>query len=224
MILSGIKNYVQRKLLSGKADVIAAFILIDVGVILAGCAHTTSYDAGSLKTQEISIAEEESQNTTASVTGLYDLDVAALEKVVDGDTLWVVKDGEREKIRLIGIDTPESVHPDQAKNNEYGEMASDYVKTLLADTEYVYLAYDEDRTDRYDRTLAYVWLSDDTSDITNMLNAAILMNGYAVNKEYKPNVKYSSEFETLRNMAEESDAGLWAYDEYETLIYEEENN
>lgn len=198
-------------------------LTVAVAMILAGCTQTFYYDGVIPQMQEAPVKANKIEEATTSVASVYDLDMVTLDKVVDGDTLWVVNDGEREKVRLIGIDTPESVHSDKSKNNEYGEMASEYVKTMLADTEYLYLSYDEEITDRYGRTLAYVWLTDDTSDIANMLNATILIDGYAINKEYKPNVKYAPEFEKLRSIAEESDIGLWAYDGYENLLYGEGN-
>ena len=68
----------------------------------------------------------------------------------------------------------------------------------------LYLEYDVQKTDRYHRVLAYVWLTDDVNpdDIaTNMLNAKLVADGYAVAKEFKPNVKYSSLLKQLESAA-----------------------
>lgn len=109
----------------------------------------------------------------------------SVTKVVDGDTFWVYDGSEKGlKIRLIGIDTPETVHP-QKGVEYYGKEASDFAKSLLVG-EKVKLEFDIDRTDRYGRTLAYVYLSDGT-----FLNAELVDKGYAHVMTVPPNVKYS---------------------------------
>lgn len=152
-----------------------------------------------------------------------DLHSATLIKCIDGDTLKVKMDGSEITVRLIGIDTPESINPDESKNNEYGRMASDYTKTLLDNTETVYLEYDVESTDKYGRTLAYVWLADNTEDIENyMLNAILVKNGYADNMVIIPNVKYADTFEKLKKSAVANKAGLWQYDGYIKLREEQD--
>lgn len=141
-----------------------------------------------------------------------------LESVVDGDTIWVIKNGERTKVRFIGIDTPESVHSDATKNNEFGVMASDFTKQMLANRDTVYLEYDEETQDRYGRNLAYVWIDEDINDFkNNCLNALIIVNGYAIDKVFEPNVKYSNKLNNLCNQAREEKAGLWKYEGFEEL-------
>lgn len=145
---------------------------------------------------------------------------AELEDVVDGDTLWVLIDGSRTKIRLLEIDTPESVHSDESKNNQYGVMASDYTKQLLSGVDHVYLEYGQQKTDKYGRTLAYVWLSNEvkTTEIEDMnqymLNAMIVNNGYARVTSYNPNTKNNSTFTRMMQEAQDNRIGLWQYDEY----------
>ena len=143
------------------------------------------------------------------------LEKAILVHVADGDTITVVAgDGLEYSVRLIGIDTPESVNPDESQNNEYGLMASEHTKNILEGTKELYLEYDEESTDKYGRILAYVWLSKDQSSINNMLNARILADGYAIDMGYEPNDKYAKEFKVIRNEADKNRRGLWAYDEY----------
>ena len=96
-----------------------------------------------------------------------------MKRVVDGDTLIVTNsNGEDVRVRLIGIDTPESVHPDQSKNTLDGDIASEYTKSLLEVGQILYLEYDVDQLDVYNRTLAYVWLTNDInlSNIENISN------------------------------------------------------
>ncbi len=145
---------------------------------------------------------------------------AELEKVVDGDTLWVKLDGEDQKVRLLEIDTPESVHSDESKNNEYGQMASDYTKNLLSGVTGLYLEYGEEKNDQYGRLLAYVWLSNKV-DVSNkddqleyMVNAKIVADGYARVTSYSPNKKNEWTFTTLMTEAQDNRVGLWQYDEY----------
>lgn len=147
---------------------------------------------------------------------------ATLIAVVDGDTLIMELDGSNVKIRLIGIDTPESVHEDDSKNTIYGTYASDHTKALLANTTTLYLEYDEDIEDDYGRLLAYVWLEDTDEESeeeikTKMLNARILADGYAIDKEYPPNIKYSNIFEDICSSAKNSKAGLWGDDNFIAL-------
>lgn len=147
---------------------------------------------------------------------------ATLLSVVDGDTIIVSIDGENLKIRLIGVDTPESVNADESKNNIYGAFASDHTKELLSNIETVYLEFDEKLEDQYGRLLAYVWLSDEKNITTNkigscMLNGMILKNGYAMDKVYEPNDKYSTSFTFLRKDAQKASFGLWQYGEFVAL-------
>lgn len=158
---------------------------------------------------------------TESESKPKNLESNALEEVnyvraKDGDTLVVAKQtGEEVTVRLIGIDTPESVHPDEERNMKEGEKASDYTKELLSGYESLWLQYDEEVVDQYGRVLAYVWLSQNV-DVSNyndvsayMLNAILIRNGYAINKTFWPNVKYEGILLQLRNEAESQQAGLW---------------
>src|SRR5439155_26557732 len=89
-------------------------------------------------------------------------------RVVDGDT--IVLDGD-EKVRLIGVDTPETVHP-RKPVERFGHDASAFTRRLLQG-ERVALGFDQQRTDRYGRTLAYVYLTDG-----RLANEEIIRQGY----------------------------------------------
>ena len=93
---------------------------------------------------------------------------ADLVRVVDGDTLIVPLNGSEERVRLLGIDCPESVNPDPAKNTPEGERASEYAKSLLTEGQILYI--EKDRTDRdpYDRLLRYVWLHEPESRMVTL--------------------------------------------------------
>lgn len=135
-----------------------------------------------------------------------DLEEVTLVRVVDGDTLVVRFDtGEDEKVRLIGINTPESVAPNsyRTKNTKEGEEASKYVKTMLEDVDTVYLQSDTSDRDKYDRLLRYVWLDipDDVYDKSEikekMLNAILVEDGIAEVATYEPDTTYADLFEEL---------------------------
>lgn len=160
---------------------------------------------------------------SATATASSDFEAVDLVRVVDGDTIIINTAGEDISVRLIGVDTPESVNPDENKNNEYGSMASEYTKGLLADVQTLYLQYDVTKTDKYGRTLAYVWLNDNINTLSqsdicdNMLNAILVENGYAYDKLYMPNKEYADIFAELRETAENSGTGLWQYPEFAEL-------
>ena len=126
-------------------------------------------------------------------------------KVVDGDTIQIRFNGKKERLRLIGIDTPESVHPDETKNTENGELASEYTKSLLTGKS-VNLEFDVEERDQYGRLLAYVYLDGE------MINKKLIRDGYAQLETVPPNVKYVEEFTALLKEAKEAKRGLWGRD------------
>lgn len=127
----------------------------------------------------------------------------SIKKFVDGDTFWV-NDGSKKglKVRLIGVDTPETVHP-RKPVEYYGREASNYVKKVLRNQR-VRFEFDVTKTDRYGRVLAYVFLEDGT-----FLNEELVKNGYAQVMTVPPNVKYSEHFLELERKARRNDLGLW---------------
>jgi endonuclease YncB( thermonuclease family) len=128
---------------------------------------------------------------------------AKVARVVDGDTFVATVKGRRERVRVIGVDTPESVAPNQP-DEPYGEEASDFAKHHL-DGETVRLAGDAEPRDRYGRMLAYVWLEDGT-----FWNALLAAEGYAQQLTIPPNVTYERLFRRLVGEARREDRGLWA--------------
>lgn len=119
------------------------------------------------------------------------------DRVVDGDTIVVLMDGKKEKVRMIGIDTPESVHPDKSRNTPMGKIASKYTKDHL-EGQYVRLETDVQERDKYGRILAYVYLDD------KMFNKTLLKEGLANLMTIPPNVKYVDEFKRIENERENS--------------------
>ena len=114
-------------------------------------------------------------------------------RVIDGDTILVGTGSEEISVRLIGIDAPESVHPDETKNTPEGEAASEWLQSVLPVFSIVYLEYDVERYDKYGRTLAYVYLDDSKT----MLNRLLLESGYAEIMTIPPNTKYERLFQAV---------------------------
>lgn len=128
-----------------------------------------------------------------------DLGYATVTRVVDGDTLVLSDLG---KVRLIGIDTPETVHP--SKPVEYmGKEASEATKQLALG-KLVKIETDIQARDKYGRLLAYIYLPDGS-----MLNAELVRKGYAQVSTYPPNVKYQDKFLRLQKASQALKIGLW---------------
>ena len=125
-------------------------------------------------------------------------------KVYDGDTISVLIGNTETTIRMIGIDTPESVNRDQSKNTPEGMEVSLWLHDCLEGRK-VWLEYDEQREDRYGRTLAYVWLDEGET----MLEDVLLKNGMALTLPIEPNLRYSSRFSELERQAKREKAGFW---------------
>ncbi|MGI6433219.1 MAG: thermonuclease family protein [Sphaerochaetaceae bacterium] len=145
--------------------------------------------------------EELSFSQEADITKMRQ---ATVVRVVDGDTVRVVFGREQEEhiVRLIGIDTPETVHP--SKPVEYfGQQASEFTKSRLQN-QTVFVAFDWDIRDKYGRLLAYLYLPDGTC-----FNALIIQKGYAYAYMRFP-FQFSAEFARYQKEAQQHFRGLWA--------------
>jgi len=135
-----------------------------------------------------------------------------VSRVVDGDT---IKLSTGQRVRLIGVDTPELHYSDKllrdaAKSHQdikaiqaMGKRSSDFTNALCSGKR-VRLEFDVERHDRYGRVLAYVYLEDGT-----FVNARILEEGYGQVMTIPPNVKYAEYFLRLQKVAREEGRGLW---------------
>lgn len=149
-------------------------------------------------------AEVDWDNNTKSVlvNSDYPFGKYKVIRVVDGDTFIVDFNGKEERVRLIGVDTPESVHPDATKNVAEGKIASEYTKNKLEGKE-VALEFDVQERDHYGRLLAYAWIGGE------MFNKVLLQEGYAQIATYPPNVRYVEEFTQIQRIARKTNKGLW---------------
>lgn len=124
----------------------------------------------------------------------------AVQRVIDGDTLEL--DGE-ERVRLIGVDTDE-LGEDRVQPAGAGWKATLYVFELLEPDAQVRLVFDDERKDKYGRTLAYVYLPGG-----EMLNELLLQQGWARTMKIAPNTKHAKRFTELEKQAKAAGLGRW---------------
>ncbi len=132
------------------------------------------------------------------------LGTATVEWVIDGDTVDLVIDGVDERVRLIGIDTPESV----SRNDPvqcFGSEASAALTGLLPPGTLVRIERDEEARDRFGRLLLYVFRAEDGL----FVNRYLLDQGFADTLFFEPNTTYEVEFTRARNVARDANLGLW---------------
>lgn len=130
--------------------------------------------------------------------------IATVEWVIDGDTVDLLIDGNEERVRLIGIDAPESV----SRNDPvqcFGAEASDALKGLLPPGTEVTIARDVEARDRFGRLLLYVRRAED--DL--FVNRYLVETGFADAKFFEPNTSFEADFTRVRNEARAADLGLW---------------
>jgi len=124
-------------------------------------------------------------------------------RVVDGDTIHVRLADRVEKIRYIGVNTPEIHHP--TRGEEPGGREAAEVNRRIVAGRRVRLELDVRTRDRYGRLLAYVWVGD------LMVNAELVRLGYAQVMTVPPNVKHQERFVKLQREAREASRGLWEH-------------
>lgn len=144
----------------------------------------------------------ESQQDSPSSSAQLSPRTAKVLRAVDGDTILVRdSDGRVERVRYIGVDTPESVKPNTPVQC-YGHEASDFNRALVQGKT-VRLVPDREAEDKYGRSLAFVYVGD------TFVNAELLKNGYARTIEIAPNTSKAEYFAGLERVAIRTKKGLW---------------
>jgi len=138
--------------------------------------------------------------------------------VIDGDTYKIYYQGEKKSVRLIGIDTPETQKNNRAELQsrqfgkdieeikKLGQQAKQYATNFIKEGQTIYLEFDVQKTDKYGRLLAYVWLDKGKN---KMMNEIMIKEGYAVVYTVPPDVKYVERFLQAQKQARENKKGLW---------------
>lgn len=175
---------------------------------LVGCAAGggASSESAVATTSASARTQEPSPASVAALAPKGELDGPfPVTKVVDGDTIWVRVGGDRAKVRLIGIDTAETVAPGEPVGC-FGPEATEEAQRLLTGTS-VFLERDPTQGDydAYDRLLAYAWLDDG-----RLFNLEMIRGGYAIEYTYDDPYAYQAEFRAAQTEAEDTQAGMWS--------------
>ena len=129
----------------------------------------------------------------------------SVERVIDGDTIDISFNGTKTRVRLIGINTPETVDPRRPVQC-FGKEASARAKELLSGKEvFIELDPSQDRYDKYGRLLAYIYLPNGV-----FFNELMIKEGYAYEYTYRVPYKYQEEFKQAERDARTNKRGLWA--------------
>ncbi|MER3395920.1 MAG: hypothetical protein C4318_00415 [Acidimicrobiia bacterium] len=177
-----------------------------VFLVIAGCSQAPSVsskpspsttDGGSLSSSAPPQTNSSGANTSPAS------DEYVVVRAIDGDTIDVraAGGGAIIRVRLIGIDTPETKDPRRPVEC-FGEEAAKFTSRLVG--KLVRLEFDVERVDRYGRTLAYVYLSDGT-----FFNLLLVEEGYALPYTVPPNVRHADQFVEAARRAREAGKGLW---------------
>ncbi len=199
-----VKNYLKKSwYLIGP---ILIFIILQSGLRGAEKEALVSEIVATVDQEELAVTEE------ASETSKSDLDVSEAKnidhevvRVIDGDTFEIMMGDDKETVRVIGINTPETVDPRRAVEC-FGREASEFAKKTLVGQK-VSLAIDptQDERDKYQRLLRYVMLSDGSD-----YGETMILAGYAYEYTYKIPYQKQSVYKTAQTEAQVSGAGLWS--------------
>ena len=180
-----------------RAILLPAFVAVMLAVATAACGRLAGTSATGGADESGRPAERTPPTTVPGQ--------ATVTRVVDGDTVMVRIGTATESVRLIGIDTPESVKPGTPVQC-FAIEASNRTKTLLPKGTDVRLEGDVEQRDQYHRILAYLYRLDD--DL--FVNDALVKEGFAVPYTFPPNVAHTAEFVASAAAARRSGLGLWA--------------
>ena len=147
----------------------------------------------------------------------YAKETVKFSNCVDGDTIKILVGKEEKTVRMLAIDTPESVHPTKGVEY-YGKEASNYTCETVKNAKKIEIEYDNnsDKTDKYDRLLVWVFVDG------KLLQKSLIENGYAKVAYLYGDYKYTSELETVQELASAKNIGIW--DEDAKNKYNTENN
>lgn len=181
-------------------------------LLIIGCSNPSANDTQPNPSNNEEIAVEDA-NTAVKQTEESHEEIntipAIISRVVDGDTLRVIlHNNTEETVRLLLIDTPETVHPNKPVQ-PFGPEASEFVKKLLPEGKEVELELGISERDKYGRLLAYVYVDG------KMINKMLLEQGLArVAYVFAPNTKYVDEFRNIQEKARQNGIGIWSIENY----------
>ncbi|GKU80845.1 thermonuclease family protein [Niallia sp. NCCP-28] len=165
------------------------FVFLFITMVLTGCSLIDS-----------AVEEEKTENKRVNVS---------LEKAIDGDTISVRYKGNKESVRFLLIDTPETAHP-RLGAQPYGKEAKEFTKQIVENADTLELEFDIGQNrDKYGRLLAYVYADGE------MVQKQLLQKGLArVAYIYDPNTRYVDVFTTIQKKAQKLGVGIWSVENY----------
>jgi micrococcal nuclease len=187
----------------------AGWALLVFLIVYGGSACGSGAPAtASSTTRAISTSTSPPPPTRPSVSGTSpELVDATVVRVVDGDTIIVALGGRQQRVRLIGINSPELNKPDGPIECYATEATMQTAALIDRASDHVQLERDTSETDQYGRLLRYVWLLN--PDGKQMLNEALVEGGFARAIAYRPDVKYQSILNREQSAAIDQNLGLW---------------
>lgn len=153
-----------------------------------------------------------------STSNVYAKEKITFSRCVDGDTFKITVDGEEVFVRMLAIDTPESVKPD-TEAEYYGKEASDYTCNRLTNAKKIELEYDKnsDKTDKYGRILAWVFVDG------KLLQSELVSKGYAEVAYLYNNYEYTDTLKSKEEYAKNEKLGIWSNKNNEEIEPDTEN-
>lgn len=196
--------------------ILVAAILIYNNIVLPGTNEQTDANVPTEQTNLIMSAAQSDEDVSAVESSKSPISVTdhegivpggtinvKIKRVVDGDTIRAYYQGEEYKVRLLCIDTPESVK-ENVKEQPYGKKAAERLEELISGNE-VRMVFENEVKDRYDRLLAYILLEDGVC-----VNALMVSEGFARVNSVKPNTVHRDYFNGLMEEAIREEKGVWS--------------
>lgn len=194
-------------------------------ILLTACGDNNSNNTSQIDSTQNHMTVQEQETQTHEMTQQKDLEennksvkenkgqtfIAKVVKVIDGDTVKIkLPNSNEETVRLLLIDTPETVHPTKDVQ-PFGPEASQFSKNLMPPNSEVEVELGIGERDKYGRLLAYFYVDG------KMVNKMLLEKGLArVAYVYPPNTKYLDEFEAIQKKAQQKEVGIWSIENYVT--------
>lgn len=191
---------------------VGGVIILAIGIFIGSSVENGKANLPKVQTAtvgNVDISTPVISNTVSTSTTSQSGKLVKVTRVVDGDTIDVEIDGKTERVRYIGIDTPETVDPRKPVQC-FGVEASKKNKELV-DGKMVRLEKDVTDKDKYNRLLRYVWLND------TLINQELVAQGFAQSYSYPPDIKYQDNFVAAEKKAREDKLGLWTACASETI-------
>lgn len=192
---------------------IFGFLLILSVIVTSSCKNNRVNQFEHLNANKVRKVADEERNKVSTDSlpaakvikqNSVDSGFVSVTRVIDGDTFAIFNIyGSEEKIRLIGVNAPESRNSGKKKKEAFGEESKKYLTELLKNKR-VKLEFDVQRIDKYGRTLAYVYLENGI-----FLNEYLVKSGYCQVATFPPNVKYQDLFIEAERFARSNKKGLW---------------